>query len=517
MKKRIFIIFTLGLMIFSIQKVNAMTETENISQYSATIKYKAIGEFKEDNKTRDYYSQEYETYTDNLEILSYEIREINGFPDGSFIVNANTNQRQSKFARGENRFKVMVPIEKASEDFIGKMKIYMEFKTLVHYYTKDKEINCMEVNDSNKQIKELDNRQSKIDINIMDKETLEPIKGVKIEVNDTKFQTNERHISNAYGRINIEKIGEGEAIINILEIPNDYNIEKLEYSKEIGYGEIVSYNIKLEHKKGILLIKNNAIGSMFEVYNDKGSLIGKYITNKEGIIEIEKLNTGNYLLIQKSVPSKYMQTEDIKFKIEDDETNEIEIINEIKEWQENEEKPEQKPEEIEKDPVEDEKGEEEKTDNEENEKTEDEEIKEDKEEPEKGEKPDDKVDDNKKEEQDTTNKEDETQYKEENNKNEGSEEEENKEETNREEVDNESNVQEENCKENTKIETKQNQEEKVILAKVQDNKNENKVKVLPRTGNDYFGVKVIAVTLMVFIILVLKIISKDKLKKQTAK
>jgi len=258
-------------------------------------------------------------------------------------------------------------------------------------------------------------------------------------------------------------------MIRIREVPREYLLEKEEFIKEIGYKEDAEYTIKLKHKKGSIRIENIP-GSIFGVYNLQDNIIGKYATNENGTIDIKDINIGNYVLKQEKAPDGYDKMDDIKFTVEENKKTQIGILNN------KDNKPEEKP----KDEVENNKPEEKPKDEVENNKP--------------GEKPKDEVENNKPGEEPKDDVED--NKPEEKPKN--------------------------DVKENELIgNLDKDQQDDNNVKEVEKEKKEileirQSMKKLPRTGNDYFELKVIILNSIVFMILMLILcleIRRKKLKR----
>ena len=275
MKKRFLIVIIFLLALVSFQKVEAASKTEYISAFLATIRYTPKGEFRTDNIDINYYSQEYEVYVDNAEIIDYTVQELNNFPEGSFVADINTGNRKNTFDRKTLKFKIMVPAEKITEDFLGKIKIYMNFYGIVHSENSKGELVAEKISSANEQIKILDNRHSSLNINFIDTDTQEGIGEVEAEIVDNVYGDSKDMKSNADGQIQVEKIGEGSAVVNIKRFPIEYYIKEWSYSIPIGYDENAVYNIFLENQKGNLKITDNIANAVFEIYDAKGELVRK--------------------------------------------------------------------------------------------------------------------------------------------------------------------------------------------------------------------------------------------------
>ena len=327
MIKKIFIALIFMLTIFSLKNVNAVYYGEYMDNIKSGVKYTPIGYFTLDTTDDKYYSQKYMVSKDRLEILNYKIESLEGFPEGSFIANTDTGEKQTEFEANELKFKIMVPKEAIEKDFIGKINTSLSFKAVNIYYTKDDKIQTQYIWDTNKQTVNLDYRNSNITVKVMDSDTMREIKGVNLEFEDafnikTKFNTKD---NNGYAYIG--KIGEGQMHIKILEIPDDYVLENSEYALNVEHKEQKYFEIALKHKKGKLHITDNAKKATFQIYDSDINLIGVYETNENGEIDIEELNTGKYLLIQKDVDEAYFRDENKYFTISENETCQVDIIN----------------------------------------------------------------------------------------------------------------------------------------------------------------------------------------------
>ncbi len=327
MIKKIFIALIFMLTVFSLKNVNAVYYGEYMDNIKSGVKYTPIGYFTLDTTDDKYYSQKYMVSKDRLEILNYKIESLEGFPKGSFIANTDTGEKQTEFEANELKFKIMVPKEAIEKDFIGKINTSLSFKAVNIYYTKDDKIQTQYIWDTNKQTVNLDYRNSNITVKVMDSDTMREIKGVNLEFEDafnikTKFNTKD---NNGYAYIG--KIGEGQMHIKILEIPDDYVLENSEYALNVEHKEQKYFEIALKHKKGKLHITDNAKKATFQIYDSDINLIGVYETNENGEIDIEELNTGKYLLIQKDVDEAYFRDENKYFTISENETCQVDIIN----------------------------------------------------------------------------------------------------------------------------------------------------------------------------------------------
>lgn len=275
MRRKFLLVIVSILALVSFQKVEAASKTEYISTFLATIKYTPKGDFEVDNMDNRYYSQVYEVDVNNAEIIDYTVQELNNLPEGSFVADVNTGNKRETFDRKALKFKIMVPAEKVTQDFLGKIKVCMNFYGFMHTTTNSGEIVVDKVRSENEQIKILDNRHSSLNINFINSDTQEGIEEVEAEIIDTVYGDSKDMKSNDNGQMSIDKIGEGTAVVNIKRFPIDCYTKEWSYSIPIGYGENAEYNILLENQKGNLKIIDNIENAVFEIYDMRGELVRK--------------------------------------------------------------------------------------------------------------------------------------------------------------------------------------------------------------------------------------------------
>ena len=336
---------------------------------------------------------------------------------------------------------------------------------------------------------ELHNRNSTLALNFIDEETEENIYGIKVEVDE------QLNFIDPYQNIVKTDIPESMVHVKVISLPKDYEIENEDYDIRIVYNENHVETIKLKHKKGKVEVTTNAGDAEYEIYDAESNKIIPYVIQDDGNIYIAQINTGEYRLKQINVNSKYELAKDIEFTIEHNETTRIMVHNELKESEEDERNKEN-------DQLEQEDKDTNPKENENKENTQ-KEVEE--------EKSNDKVEENKTQSKDEGKNKDEIK----DNKNEEQEGKEN-------EIDKEE--QKPNLDEDNKDDIKEIEEKLEEKPKETDNngikiqeeiKNEETkeedIEKLPRTGNDYFIIKIIFTNLILFTFCILI------LKKQTAR
>ena len=429
-----------------------------------------------------------------------------------------------------------------------------------------------EINILNGQEIEEDNRNSSLRVFVVESATQERLPNVTVKVEEIDTGISGEYTTKEDGIAYIDKIGTGVVKITVVAVPDEYKINPMEFIIEIKENRDETYAIGLNHKTGQLLIKSEA-GTTLYIYNDKNVLQSQHGIGEEKHIYLSYMNTGKYILKKVSNINGEEVTEISEFIIKENSLCEVDLTkkeidivpDEPEEDKENEnnsaeEKPEEKPEdteikEEEDTPIEEDDDKEENNQNEDNKSEEEVENKE----PEKEEKPEEikdnlegvtveqekeEIEDSQKDKDESTQENQQTEEKEENknniNKNEEQKENNHKdnqiEENDKDKTEEEINIKEDennekienNKSEESKedeINTEEKHEEDNKIANAEETKEEEKnekqlvlevekvsTKKLPRTGEDYFIVKVIIADLILFILflLILSLILKKR-------
>ncbi len=429
-----------------------------------------------------------------------------------------------------------------------------------------------EINILNGQEIEDDNRNSSLRVFVVESATQERLPNVTVKVEEIDTGISGEYTTKEDGIAYIDKIGAGVVKITVVAVPDEYKINPMEFIIEIKENRDETYAIGLNHKTGQLLIKSEA-GTTLYIYNDKNVLQSQHGIGEEKHIYLSYMNTGKYILKKVSNINGEEVTEISEFIVKENSLCEVDLTkkeidivpDEPEEDKENEnnsteEKPEEKPDdteikEEEDTPIEEDDDKEENNQDEDNKSEEEVENKE----PEKEEKPEEikdnlegvtveqekeEIEDSQKDKDESAQENQQTEEKEENknNMNKNEEQKENNHKDNQiEENDKDKTEEEINIKEdenNEKIEnnkseeskedeinTEEKHEEDNKIANAEETKEEEKnekqlvlevekvsIKKLPRTGEDYFIVKVIIADLILFILflLILSLILKKR-------
>ena len=423
------------------------------------------------------------------------------------------------------------------------------------------------INILNGQEIEDDNRNSSLRVFVVESATQERLPNVTVKVEEIETGISGEYTTKEDGIAYIDKIGAGEVKITVVAVPDEYKINPMEFIIEIKENRDETYAIGLNHKTGQLLIKSEA-GTTLYIYNDKNVLQSQHGIGEEKHIYLSYMNTGKYILKKVSNINGEEVTEISEFIVKENSLCEVDLTkkeidivpNEPEEDKENEnnsteEKPDDTEIKEEEDiPIEEDDNKEENNQNEDNKSEEEVENKE----PEKEENPEEikdnlegvteeqekeEIEDSQKDKDESTQENQQTEEKEENknNMNKNEEQKENNHKDNQiEENDKDKTEEEINIKEdenNEKIENNKSEESKEDKIKTEekheeDNKIANTEKIkeetteeqlvlevekvstkkLPRTGEDYFIVKVIIADLILFILflLILSLILKKR-------
>lgn len=462
--------------------IQAAEELVNIG-YTGTEKLQnsislyRIGELTKDDINKDYSSQEYEVRVEYGNLLGYKIIEKGNAPINYYISNIYTNQEQEIFGNEETKFKIMVPEEEIKEIFKVNIKVEVSYETEAFLEGTDginKYIILSKENKKNIMDAQMANRYSKLSLNFIDKETGKNIHGCIVEIQDNIYEINKDN------QEIINNILKSDVEMKIIHIPENYYIENTNYLIEINHKKNHLENIVLNRKKGNLDITTTAKEATYEIYDDEQRQIGTYETNEEGKVYIENIDIGNYTIKQTKVKDGYKLIGDITVPILYNETCYVTIVNPEEEKKPEEPeipKEENRKDEVEIDPPkEDQKVElPEKTENPAEDKEQDKRDELEEEKTDKIEKP----------------KEDKVQEKIENPKKEEAE------------------IPKEEKKQKQEIPKKEEINNSNILLKKEE---KIETQTLPRTGNDYFVLKILLADLSIFLIIVvlLKIYSNKK-------
>lgn len=146
--------------------------------------------------------------------------------------------------------------------------------------------------------------------------------------------------TNKEGIIIFDNLELGNYYIKEIETNNNYILDDKEYEISLKYKDeetsIIKEYIEIKNylKRGKLvfykidsLTKEKLENAVIQIYKDN-ELIKEEITNKDGLIELNNLLIGNYYIIEKEAPKRYIKSENIiEFEIKYNEITEITMEN----------------------------------------------------------------------------------------------------------------------------------------------------------------------------------------------
>lgn len=301
-----------------------------------SIKVEKVGDIIKDESC---IFQEYKIDS-NVEGFEYKIKGLKGFPEGSYV---------SDVVNG--KFKIMIPKEVIKECIEGTIIIEYKQKDYPVLYTEctsgnyQNYILCTDEYSYNKELSfkfDVDSFKSKIKILKVDKDSKNPISGVKFSV---KYKDNQKEIgifeTDENGTIIIDKIRPGQIEIKELESNSDYVVSDESITVDIEYNEEKEIQIENELKKAsIKIIKvdsnNNEIripDVKFELTNSRGEVVGMLTTDKNGETEITGLPINEeYTIREIETNEKYeLSNESVTIKLNENEIKTLTFKNKLKE------------------------------------------------------------------------------------------------------------------------------------------------------------------------------------------
>ena len=324
----------------AIEKLTDIGRNGTQTRKSSNLK---INKIKDLTKYNDnYYYQEY-NITSDVNIGSYSIESINDFPYGSYVSDSNGNNKMN-FESNHN-FRIMIPKNNITSDFLGQIKLKAKCKTYPIFYGKAPKSNVQdyaitydfyESFTASNTFNEKTNN-SKIIVYKKDEETLKPIKDVKFNllldgnIIDTK-------ITNSDGIITFDKLYSRNYELQEIESNEKYILEDTKYNINVGFDEIIIKELTNKPKKGNLKIikvdkddNDITLGAIeFDLLNEDKEIVAHLKTDVNGEAYIENINIGNYILKETLTKKEYNLCVDENIIVNWNETSEIKIENEKK-------------------------------------------------------------------------------------------------------------------------------------------------------------------------------------------
>ena len=300
------------------------------------ISIKSVTDFKKENN--NFYSQTFSIQSSS-EISEYSVNKIENLPDGSYVADTNGNKKQN-FKSGEN-FKIMIPTNKILTDIKGKISVTAKQKNYPVYYGSSMLEGYQDYALCNLSYSEVyttsevyvQANKSKVIVTKVDKDTLEPIKGVKFEITGSDGITN-TFSTNEKGQVVLANQIPGTVIIKEIEATEKYVLNEDEINVELVYGEIKEVKIENELKRGNLKIvkidkddENIKLENVkFQLKNEAGEVLKEGATDKNGELIFNDLVIGKYTILELETVGNYkLNEQEIEVEIKYNETLEIEF------------------------------------------------------------------------------------------------------------------------------------------------------------------------------------------------
>ncbi len=181
-----------------------------------------------------------------------------------------------------------------------------------------------------------------VEVTKVDKDSQKVLEGVVFEVQDEQGKVVTEVTTDKEGKANVSDLSVGK--YKLVETKNLPGYKKLKepVSFEIKKGMTKVLSLKVENEKldkGSVEITKMAAeskevlsGAVFEVHDDKGKVVVKVTTDKDGKAKIADLSVGNYTLVEVEAPKGYEKlTNPIPFEITNGMINavQLEVLNKL--------------------------------------------------------------------------------------------------------------------------------------------------------------------------------------------
>ncbi|PGV07491.1 adhesin [Bacillus cereus] len=181
-----------------------------------------------------------------------------------------------------------------------------------------------------------------VEITKIDKDSKAPLENVVFEVRDSKGKVVAKVTTDKEGKADVSDLSIGKYELVEVETPAGYKPLEKPVSFEITKGMTKVLSLQVENEqldKGSVEITKMAAeskevlsGAVFEVHDDKGKVVVKVTTDKDGKAKITDLSVGNYTLVEVEAPKGYEKlTNPIPFEITNGMINavQLEVLNKL--------------------------------------------------------------------------------------------------------------------------------------------------------------------------------------------
>ncbi|WP_270373929.1 MSCRAMM family protein, partial [Bacillus cereus] len=181
-----------------------------------------------------------------------------------------------------------------------------------------------------------------VEITKIDKDNKAPLAGVVFEVQDDKGNVVTKVTTDKAGKATVSDLSVGKyKLVEVERLPGYKKLEKpVPFEITKGMTKVLSLKVENEQlDKGAVEITKMAAeskevlsGAVFEVHDEKGKVVVKVTTDKDGKAKITDLSVGNYTLVEVEAPKGYEKlTNPIPFEITNGMINavQLEVLNKL--------------------------------------------------------------------------------------------------------------------------------------------------------------------------------------------
>ncbi|MGE7889304.1 SpaA isopeptide-forming pilin-related protein, partial [Bacillus cereus] len=181
-----------------------------------------------------------------------------------------------------------------------------------------------------------------VEITKVDKESQKVLEGVVFEVQDEQGKVVTEVKTDKEGKANVSDLSVGKyKLIETKSLPGYKKLtEPVSFEIKKGMTKVLSLKVENEQlDKGSVEITKRATeskevlsGAVFEVQDEKGKVVTKVTTDKEGKAKVSDLSVGNYTLVEVEAPKGYEKlTNPIPFEITKGMINsvQLEVLNKL--------------------------------------------------------------------------------------------------------------------------------------------------------------------------------------------
>lgn len=329
-------------------------ENTNVVNAIKNIYYSGVNNNANSDIMLDYtQSEQYVEIIDNVKcyVKELDLKNINNIREYKL----NIKDNNIKFSQEGNIYKIWIPVNLVNDTYNVDLNIDIVAKENVSLlgksYLPDFQDVVLTLKDYfsttlNKSIQFI-NTESEIIISKKDKDTNEPIEGVKYLIKDESNNILAEHTTDKNGviKFNIYNNNSTKIHINEIDTLNEYRLDKKVYEITLDRSSKIELELFNEKKKGeIKIVKKtkeyNEITNIkenmplsnvsFYIYDKDMNLVDDITTDEYGLSKSKKLPLGTYYIKEYKTNSNYKLLDNIIEVeiVEDNETVNVEILNE---------------------------------------------------------------------------------------------------------------------------------------------------------------------------------------------